>query len=402
MEKTISDIISYVDQSFNVDNKITITESLKNFILFLGEKDITLEDADELLKNSKMKKAITFASKHKFMSVNENISTLVTSLFKDVDINEKESIESLKKYYIEKYNGRKQEVDIVKEYLNEIGKIELLTNEQEIELAKKIENGDEEAKVLLISSNLRFVCSLAKRVQAPNIDLLDIIQDGNLGLMRAVKTFDYRRGYRFQTYAGWWIKLYIYRGIENTGRVIRIPNYLSTLLYRVYIYKNEFYKTNGCNPTVDEIVLALDEKKEHVLKVLGILDPIYLDQQKYTDNDESTLGNYIVDPKDRIDEINTKLYYNEFRETVFNSPLLTDKEKEILELRYNNDNSLTLQEIADLLGLTRERIRQIEASAINKLRRSSKILRFSDKKVNFDGLQNNNHKLHKKELKTKY
>ena len=263
--------------------------------------------------------------------------------------------------------------DPVKLYLKEIGTYPLLTIEDEINLAKKIEQGDEFAKKQLAESNLRLVVSIAKRYVGRGLSFLDLIQDGNLGLIKAVDKFDYTKGYKFSTYATWWIRQSITRSIADQSRTIRIPVHMSEVINKTYRVSRNLLQELGREPTEQELSKALDMPIEKVREILKVsADPISLDTP-IGEEDDSHLGDFIKD--DSIVGPEDAAAYAMLQDQI--SKLLntlTDREQRVLTLRFGLDDgrTRTLEEVGKEFNVTRERIRQIEAKALRKLRHPSR------------------------------
>lgn len=263
--------------------------------------------------------------------------------------------------------------DPVHLYLKEIGNYPLLTMSDEIELAKKISVGDETAKQMLAESNLRLVVSIAKRYVGRGLSFLDLIQEGNLGLIKAVEKFDYTKGYKFSTYATWWIRQAITRSIADQSRTIRIPVHMSEVINKTYRVSRNLLQELGREPTDQELADAMNlpiEKVREILKVSA--DPISLDTP-IGEEDDSHLGDFIRDetvmgPEDAATYSILKDQITKLLDT------LTDREQRVLVLRFglNDGRSRTLEEVGKEFNVTRERIRQIEAKALRKLRHPSR------------------------------
>ncbi len=263
--------------------------------------------------------------------------------------------------------------DPVKQYLKEIGSYPLLSITEEIELAKRIEAGDEQAKKVLAESNLRLVVSIAKRYVGRGLTFLDLIQEGNLGLIKAVDKFDYNKGYKFSTYATWWIRQAITRSIADQSRTIRIPVHMSEVINKTYRVSRTLLQELGREPTEQELSVALEMPIEKVREILKIsADPISLDTP-IGEEDDSHLGDFIKD--ERIlgpEEAAAYAVLQDQISTLLDT--LTDRERRVLMLRFGlkDGKSRTLEEVGKEFNVTRERIRQIEAKALRKLRHPSR------------------------------
>ena len=258
--------------------------------------------------------------------------------------------------------------DPVRMYLREIGRVPLLTAAEEVSLAKRIERRDMAAKAQLIEANLRLVVSVAKRYVGRGLAFLDLIQEGNLGLIRAVEKFDYRKGYKFSTYATWWIRQAITRAIADQARTIRVPVHMVETINRLSRVQRQLLQDLGREPTVAEIAKELEVTPERVREIQKVAqEPISLETPVGEDED-SELGDLIEDgaiqsPSDQV----SKLLRREELESVLNQ--LTDRERKVLELRFGlrGEEPRTLEEVGQRFGVTRERIRQIEAKTLTKL-----------------------------------
>ena len=269
--------------------------------------------------------------------------------------------------------------DPVRMYLKEIGNVPLLSTEEEIELAKRVEEGDEAAKKKLTEANLRLVVSIAKKYVGRGMPFLDLIQEGNMGLMKAVDKFDYSKGYKFSTYATWWIRQAITRGIADTGRTIRVPVHMVETINKTLRMTRTLLQELGREPTPEEVADRLNVPESRVREVLKISrDPVSLDTP-IGEEDDSHLGDFIEDdsalsPADSAafsmlrEELNTAL------------ESLTDRERQVVELRFGlrDGRARTLEEVGREFNVTRERIRQIEAKALRKLRHPSRSKRLKD------------------------
>jgi RNA polymerase primary sigma factor len=267
-------------------------------------------------------------------------------------------------------HGREEVVDdSLQMWMREIRKTPLLSMEEESELARRVEAGDEEAKLILTKANLRLVVSIAKRHEGCGVPLLDLIQEGNIGLIRAVERFDWRRGIKFSTYATYWIKQAITRAVINQGRTIRIPVHAVKAMDRMMRRSGQLVQRLGRQPTVEELSLEMDLPAEQVAEMIRMAPhPISL-ETAVNEEDESLLVDYIED-RDSVapDDAAVGIILREEIQNAIGN--LARREREILKLRYGLDdgNSLTLEEVAKRFNLTRERIRQIEMRALEKLR----------------------------------
>ncbi len=272
--------------------------------------------------------------------------------------------------------------DPVKIYLKEIGRVPLLTSEEEIELAKKIQQGDKEAKKRLAEANLRLVVSIAKRYGGRGMSFLDLIQEGNLGLIKAVEKFDYTKGFKFSTYATWWIRQSITRAIADQARTIRIPVHMVETITKVKKASSTLLHQNGRDPTAEEIAEELDMPVDKVREIMRIAqDPVSL-ETPIGEEEDSHLGDFIPDdnapePTEAASQVLLKEQIDQVLGT------LTEREEKVLRLRFGLEDgrSRTLEEVGQMFNVTRERIRQIEAKALRKLRhpnRSNKVKDFID------------------------
>jgi RNA polymerase primary sigma factor len=262
--------------------------------------------------------------------------------------------------------------DAVNLYLRNIGKVRLLTKDDEVRLAKRIEQNDMTAKNALIEANLRLVVSIAKRYGGRGLTLLDLIQEGNLGLIRAVEKFDWRRGFKFSTYATWWIRQGITRAIADQSRTIRIPVHMVEKMNRVHAARRKLVQQGGQDPTVEEIAREVDMEPGQVEDILKLgQEPVSLEAPVGTDDADAQLGDFIEDTTgERPPDIVARRVRNADLADVLKS--LPWRERRVLELRYglSGEAPLTLEDIGERVGLTRERVRQIESKILTKLRQS--------------------------------
>ena len=270
--------------------------------------------------------------------------------------------------------------DPVRMYLKEIGKINLLTVDEEIEIAQRIEDGDSSAKAELAEANLRLVVSIAKRYINRGMPFLDLIQEGNLGLMRAVEKFEYKKGFKFSTYATWWIRQAITRAIADQARTIRIPVHMVETINRLLRVQRTLVQDLGREPTPEEIAEELDMEVERVREIQKIAqEPVSL-ETPIGEEEDSHLGDFI--PDEDIPSPQEAATTTMLREQLFQTlSMLTEREQKVIRLRFGLDDGKirTLEEVGRVFDVTRERIRQIEAKALRKLRhprRSDKLKDF--------------------------
>ena len=269
--------------------------------------------------------------------------------------------------------------DPVRMYLKEIGKVPLLSAEEEIELAKKMENGDQEAKKRLAEANLRLVVSIAKRYVGRGMLFLDLIQEGNLGLIKAVEKFDYRKGYKFSTYATWWIRQAITRAIADQARTIRIPVHMVETINKLIRVSRQLLQELGREPQPEEIAAEMNMPVERVREILKISqEPVSL-ETPIGEEEDSHLGDFIQD--DNVPVPAEAAAFTLLKEQLVEVlGTLTEREQKVLRLRFGLDDgrARTLEEVGKEFNVTRERIRQIEAKALRKLRHPSRSRKLKD------------------------
>lgn len=269
--------------------------------------------------------------------------------------------------------------DPVRMYLKEMGKVPLLSADEEIEIARQVEAGNEQAREKLAEANLRLVVSIAKRYVGRGMLFLDLIQEGNLGLIKAVEKFDYTKGYKFSTYATWWIRQAITRAIADQARTIRIPVHMVETIHKLSRVKRQLVQTLGRDPSPDEIAEAMDVSVERVREIIKIAqDPVSL-ETPIGEEEDSHLGDFIPDddiplPSDAAAATLLKEQLMQVLST------LTPREEKVLRLRFGIDDGRqrTLEEVGKEFNVTRERIRQIEAKALRKLRHPSRSRKLRD------------------------
>ena len=345
------------DEILNAFNGIELTEDKMDMILEYLEKnhiDILQGKSPEDVPDDDL---LLESEEDILLSDNEEIG-----LISDVDILEGVSTE-----------------DPVRMYLKEIGNVPLLSGEEEVELAKRVEQGDEEAKKKLTEANLRLVVSIAKKYVGRGMPFLDLNQEGNMGLMKAVDKFDYTKGYKFSTYATWWIRQAITRGIADTGRTIRVPVHMVETINKTLRMTRTLLQELGREPTPEEVAARLNVPVARVREVLKISrDPVSLDTP-IGEEDDSHLGDFIED--DTALSPSDSAAFSMLREELKSAlESLTDRERQVIELRFGllDGRARTLEEVGKEFNVTRERIRQIEAKALRKLRHPSRSKRLKD------------------------
>ena len=269
--------------------------------------------------------------------------------------------------------------DPVRMYLKEIGKVSLLDSERELELAERMSNGDEFAKNELVEANLRLVVSIAKRYVGKGMFFLDLIQEGNLGLMKAVEKFDYRRGYKFSTYATWWIRQAITRAIADQARTIRIPVHMVETIHTVSRYSRQLLQEQGHEATAEDIAEKMGMSADKIREIMKVAqDPVSL-ETPIGEEEDSHLGDFIPDDDSPApaEAASYTLLKEQLAEVLHT---LTPREEHVLKLRFGLDDGRprTLEEVGKEFNITRERIRQIEAKALRKLRHPSRSKRLKD------------------------
>ncbi|MCD6136397.1 sigma-70 family RNA polymerase sigma factor [Candidatus Bipolaricaulota bacterium] len=261
----------------------------------------------------------------------------------------------------------------IRTYFGEISRVPLLTREDEVTLSKRIEAGDKRAKEELAEANLRLVVSIAKKYRGCGLPFLDLIQEGNLGLMKAIEKFDYTKGYKFSTYATWWIRQAILRAITNRSRTIRVPTHINELIRKIYQLERSHLKETGEMPSSENLAVELETTEENIIKAKKTAQSMTsLDMPIGYDDDGSVLGDFIEDRSVDSPERETfdHLLVQELEQAL--DERLTDREKRILELRYglNDYQPRTLDEVGVEFGISRERVRQIQKEALAKLQDS--------------------------------
>ncbi len=275
--------------------------------------------------------------------------------------------------------GGAESTDPVRQYLREIGKVPLLVAEEEVELAKRFEKKEKLAKDKLTESNLRLVVSIAKKYIGRGLSLLDLIQEGNQGLIRAVEKYDWRKGYKFSTYATWWIRQAITRAIADQARTIRIPVHMVETINKLYRITRRLMQELGREPTPEEIAEEAELEPDRVREIFKIAQEVTSLEAPVGEDQESFLGDFIPDESQLspVDEASKQLLKDHLDEVL---STLSDREARVLKLRFGLEGSkqMTLEEVGKVFGVTRERIRQIEAKALRKLKHPSRRKKLQD------------------------
>jgi len=343
----------------------------------------------ELIEMGKKKGVLSFDEINEALADFDLDQRQIEAVYDKMEANGVELVEDLEKE-LEAIQNDEKEIDLsipegvsvddpVRMYLKEIGKVPLLTADEEIELAEKMANGDATAKKRLSEANLRLVVSIAKRYVGRGMLFLDLIQEGNLGLIKAVEKFDYTKGFKFSTYATWWIRQAITRAIADQARTIRIPVHMVETINRLMRVSRTLLQDLGRDPHVDEIAKAMNMSEDRVREIMKIAqEPVSL-EKPIGEEEDSILGDFLQD-KDAPapSEVATFQLLKEQLMDVLSS--LTPREAKVLRLRFGLDDgrARTLEEVGREFKVTRERIRQIEAKALRKLRHPSRSKRLKD------------------------
>ncbi len=358
----------------------------------MAEKDISpasINEVKELVSRGKKEGELTY---EEIMDALENIDLDSQDIEKIYDIFNEMNIDIVNEKIEQQEEDDEEEGgldlsvpkgvgidDPVRMYLKEIGKVDLLTADEEVELAKRMEQGDEWAKQQLVEANLRLVVSIAKKYVGRGMLFLDLIQEGNMGLMKAVEKFDYTKGYKFSTYATWWIRQAITRSIADQARTIRVPVHMVETINKLIRVSRQLLQEKGREPKAEEIGEEMDISADKVREIMKIAqEPVSL-ETPIGEEEDSHLGDFIEDedspaPASAASYILLKEQLDGVLDT------LTEREKRVLELRFGIEDGRprTLEEVGKEFGVTRERIRQIEAKALRKLRHPSRSKKLKD------------------------
>ena len=384
--KADGDILNMDDIMNELEKYDMSDDALESVIDFLNEHKITIQNDDD----ESMSAELEGPGEEDLAAAEEDVDDDLEDDLYSAEKEELAGIDDISKIP----TGEVKVNDSVKMYLKEIGKVDLLTAQQETELAKRIAEGDMDAKNQLINANLRLVISIAKHYVGRGMHFLDLIQEGNMGLIKAVEKFDYTKGFKFSTYATWWIRQAITRAIADQARTIRIPVHMVETINKMTRVQRQLIQELGRDPTPEEISEKMDGalSPDRIREIQRIaLEPVSL-ETPIGEEEDSHLGDFIED-KDTPspEEYTTKsLLKDELYEIMKD---LTDREERVLRLRYGLDDNRprTLEEVGREFGVTRERIRQIEAKAIRKLRHPTRAKKLGDyKDTTWVGSGNNN------------
>lgn len=374
-----------VEDNKTAESAAEFEERLSRLLLLAQNKKNVLENQEVLdffhgenLDSVRMDQIFDFLENNKVdvLPMDNEELELDEDLFVEEDIEEEEiDMESIDLSVPEGISVE----DPVRMYLKEIGKVPLLTSEEEIELAKRIELGEEEAKQRLTEANLRLVVSIAKRYVGRGMQFLDLIQEGNLGLIKAVEKFEYRKGYKFSTYATWWIRQAITRSIADQARTIRIPVHMVETINRLVRVSRQLLQELGREPVAEEVAKRADMQVERVREIMKVSqEPVSL-ETPIGEEEDSHLGDFIQDDQVAVpaDVATFTMLHEQLMEVL---DTLTEREQKVLKLRFglSDGRPRTLEEVGKEFNVTRERIRQIEAKALRKLRHPSRSKKLKD------------------------
>ena len=370
------------EEKNTVDERVQFLESLNKLVEMGKKKDgkINFSDINEQFKDidldgDKTEKILDYLEQNGIIAILPDTDTDEDII---LDVDDEPTEEELEKIDLSVPDGISIE-DPVRMYLKEIGKVPLLSAEEEVELAKKMETGDLDARKRLAEANLRLVVSIAKRYVGRGMLFLDLIQEGNLGLIKAVEKFDYRKGYKFSTYATWWIRQAITRAIADQARTIRIPVHMVETINKLIRVQRQLLQELGREPYPEEIAKEMNLPVDRVREIQKISqEPVSL-ETPIGEEEDSHLGDFIQDDNVPVPaEAAAFTLLKEQLSEVLGT--LTDRERKVLELRFGLDDghARTLEEVGKEFNVTRERIRQIEAKALRKLRHPSRSRKLKD------------------------
>ena len=392
----IKEVLVYVGENFNDNIKHNIKILINNIIPYINSIDFNIDEAIQLLEkcpklvetisefrkiNNKFNRESALLNAYYLITKNDiDSETLESDEFDNLE-NYNDVIDFMNSIYYQKNGYNKKDVDIVRMYLNEISISPLLTKEEIRDLFIEYNTSTGEDKYTIrnkiINHNLRLVASIAKRYLGRGVEYLDLIEQGNLGLMRAVDKYNYKLGYSFSTYATWWIKQSISRYVDEYSKIVKIPSHYASELNKYDRHYKIMTVELGRYPEREEMAKELNVPVEKIIEYEKKLQaPLYLDMNINSEDgkDDLTFGDLITDEEDKIDIIADQMLLDDFKNFIQNDTSLKEKEKDILILRYGIglEEPQTLQKVADKYHLTRERIRQLEVKAISKIRKKYK------------------------------
>ena len=335
----------------------------EDILVVFPDAEVRVEELDELYD--------------RLLAENIDVFESVTPEEIETDENAKEKLDR-EIEILSKLEGA-ESTDPVRQYLREIGRVSLLDAEEEVELAKRYEKADKRAKDKLTEANLRLVVSIAKKYINRGLSLLDLIQEGNQGLIRAVEKYDWRKGFKFSTYATWWIRQAITRAIADQARTIRIPVHMVETINKLYRTSRRLMQELGREPTAEEIGEELELEPDRVREIFKIAQEVTSLETPVGEDEESILGDFIPDESQLspVDQASKQLLKDHLDEVL---ATLSDREARVLKLRFGleGNKQMTLEEVGKVFGVTRERIRQIEAKALRKLKHPSRRKKLQD------------------------
>ena len=394
-EEVINSTLEYIEKNFKEGNDRLQILNLKGLINYLRQNtksNIDLVEAEELLKRSsklnKMISTIIKVDKNDSLLDNDIAFTLATSYanMNNIELSfEEENEEEYIDYDEEEamYDRRSNDLDLLKLYVGEFSDAKVLTTTEETELFKKLEENPNNKEIIdeIVYHNLRLVVCVARRYKNKGLPFADLIQDGNLGLLKAIERFDYKKGYRFSTYASWWIRQSITRSLADNGRNIRVPVHMCEYLTKMRKFMNKYLSTYGREPSYQELMTELNVSEERLKELILCEDTVSLNQTvpNSEGKEESELGEFIEEPRKDYGLFDDELIKEDFKKAVFtSSSLKNERDKLVILYRFGfiDGRIYTLEEVGEMFHLTRERIRQIETKVIKSLRREKSIRAF--------------------------
>lgn len=376
--KNIENVISFINNNFKEGNILTHTRNLSDLMKYLKSESISIEsinfeDYSKIFNNCPVINdmvGVILGDNSRDSYLNNEFFNTLAILYCDINGIDFTKFDTNDNNYADTF-VHSNDIDLMKVYLNDIGSYKLLNKEEIANLFKQYKDGNEEAKNIIASHNLRLVVSIAKKYNGKGIELPDLIQEGSLGLMKAIEKYKPNLGYQFSTYATWWIRQSITRAIANDSRTIRIPVHSHELLNKIRRYQSEYSQMHHCFPSVEELCKEFNVTERTLRDLLSSQDLVSLNT--YTNDEEgkqdTELGEFLIDPRFSMEEAERNMYAREIHDLIDNSSL-KDREKDVVYKRFGlkTGETMTLEEISNDFNLTRERIRQIEKLALRKLK----------------------------------